>query len=143
MCVMYPKVSCTCSHTIYTLTHHKHVHLHAIPPVHTCTYHPYYILCAYTYHTLPQHTQTCTYAHIMCLYIHTCTCIHTMPYRTHLNVLPNTCACTHHGHHLQTHHACIHRHKTSTQTQIPLTMCPQPCLCPQAPWKVPQSLTLL
>lgn len=71
MCVMNPKAACTCSHTRYTLTHHKHVHLHAILHVHTCTYHPCYMLCAYTHHTLPQHTQTCTYTHTMCLYVHT------------------------------------------------------------------------
>lgn len=93
------------------------------PTCHTACTHMYippmlHAMCIQTSHPSTAHTNMHIHTPCVCMYIHT------MPYCTHLNVLPNTC--THHGYHLQTHHACIHRHKTFTQTQIPLTVCPRP-----------------
>lgn len=131
---MYPRASNTCSHTRYILTHHKHVHLYAIPHIHTCAHHPCYKLHAYTQHSLPQHTQTSVYIHTMCSYSHTAPTniyfqIHVYAHTMHTAfkyIMPaytDTCHSHKHGSHIP----CV----------------PKPCPCPQAHWKVPQSLTVL
>lgn len=120
MCIMCTRASYTCPHTRCTLTQHKHAHLHATPHVHTWVHTPMlHTMCVHSpYHTFPQHTKTHS-IHMYCVFIH--------PHNTHLHtqILRHT-PCLH----LQRCHACVYI--TVTKAQIPQTMCPQCCPCPQA-----------
>lgn len=91
-----------------------------------------YYMHTFTIHTLPQHTPT----HSIHMYLYT--------HITHnMFIYSSKYAWTHYVYYLKRSQACMYRHMTFTQTQIPQTMCSQCCPYPQAHWGVPHSLILL